>query len=157
MATKQDICKGTDEFVARAEALAARLSPQDWGKEVYPGGWNVKQVFCHLAATAGAAQLFIDMAKAPPSSGGGGGFDVDAMNARAVAARERKSPLEVLSEVRATCQTSVQSVELCSEEFLAKDVSLPWYTGALGGLLLEVVAEHGKGHLNDIEKALASG
>ncbi len=57
--TKQDIVNAVGAFVERAESIAASFSTTDWQKTVYEGGWNVKQVYCHLAAMAGGASFII--------------------------------------------------------------------------------------------------
>jgi uncharacterized damage-inducible protein DinB len=155
--TKQDIAKAADAFVQRAHSIAASLSPADWQKTVYEGGWNVKQVYCHLASMAGSASFFINMAaSAPPSSGGGeGGFDIDAWNAGQVAARQDRAIEEILSELKSGYARSMDAVEATSDELLAKEMTMPWgFSGTLAELLVGSVAGHSAEHLDDVERAL---
>ncbi|MGQ9571891.1 MAG: DinB family protein [Dehalococcoidia bacterium] len=156
-ATKQDFAQAVRAFIDRAESMASSLSPADWQKTVYEDGWNAKQVFCHLAAMAGSAPFIINIAaSAPPPSGGGqGGFDVDAWNAREVAARQDKPIEEILGELKTGYARSVEAVEATSDELLAKRVTMPWgVSGTLAEIVVGSVTGHGAEHLDDVERAL---
>lgn len=157
--SKQDFAKAVSAFVQRAESMAASLSSADWQKTVYEGGWNVKQVYCHLAAMAGTAPFLINMAaSAPPSPGGGGGqggFDVDAWNAREVGARQDKAIEEILAELQSGYARSTDTVEATSDELLAKKMTMPWgASGTLAEILVGSVTGHSSEHLDDIDRAL---
>ena len=158
--TKQDIVKAVGAFVDRAESMAASLTPADWQKTVYKGGWNVKQAFCHLAAMAGSPIFLINMAASPPPSSGGGqgGFDVDAWNAREVAARQDRAVEEILAELKSGYAKSITVVEATGDELLAKEMTVPWgASGTLAELLIGSVVGHNAEHLNDIERAVRAG
>jgi len=158
--TKQDIVNAVGAFVERAESIAASFSTADWQKTVYEGGWNVKQVYCHLAAMAGGASFMISMAASPlPSSGGGqGGFDIDAWNAREVGARQDKPIDEILAELKSGYARSIDAVEATSDELLAKEMTMPWgASGTLAEILMTSVIGHNAGHLDDVERALRAG
>ncbi|GAG24866.1 unnamed protein product [marine sediment metagenome] len=158
--TKQGIVNAVGAFVERAESIAASFSTADWQKTVYEGGWNVKQVYCHLAAMAGGASFIIGMAASPlPSSGGGqGGFDIDAWNAREVGARQDKPGEEILAELKSGCTRSISVVEATSDELLAKEMTTPWgVSGTLAEVLATSVIGHNAGHLDDVERALRAG
>jgi hypothetical protein len=160
--TKQDIVKDVNAFADRAESVAASLSPADWQKTVYEGGWNVKQAYCHLAAMAGGAAFVINLAASSPPSGGGGGgqggFDVDAWNAREVGAREDKPVEEILAELKSGCASSISAVEATSDELLAKEATMPWgISGPIAEILATSVTGHNAEHLDDIERAVRGG
>jgi hypothetical protein len=159
--TKQDIVEAIVAFAGRAEGVAASLSPADWQRTVYEGGWNVKQAYCHLAAMAGGAAFVISLAASPPPSAGSGGqgdFDVDAWNAREVGAREDKPIEEILTELKSGCATSISVVEATSDELLAKEVAMPWgVSGTLAEVLATSVTGHNAEHLGDIERAVRGG
>lgn len=158
--TKQDVVKAVGAFVDRAGSMAASFSPADWQKTVYEGGWNVKQVYCHLAAMAGTATLLINMAASPlPSSGGGqGGFDVDAWNAREVGARQDRPIEEILAELKSGYARSISAVEATSDELLAKEMTMPWgASGTIADILMTSVIDHNDQHLDDIERAARGG
>jgi hypothetical protein len=163
MATKQEIVDALHLFVQRVEKVTAGLSPDDWQKSVYEGGWTIKQAFCHLAAMSSAVPFIINLAAAPapPTQGKGGdggtgtAFDVDAWNAREVGSRENKPVEETLAEVRTGHENSIKAVEATSEELLVKEFRAPWgLVAPLGDALLETVNGHNGGHLGDIERAL---
>jgi hypothetical protein len=158
--TKQDIVKAVGAFVDRAESIAASLTPADWQKTVYKGGWNVKQAFCHLAAMAGTPIFLMNLAASPPppSGGGQGGFDVDAWNAREVAARQDRPVEQILAELKSGYAKSITVVEATSDELLAREMTVPWgASGTLAELLVTSVTGHNAEHLNDIEKAVRGG
>jgi hypothetical protein len=157
--TKQDIVKAVGAFVDRAEGIAAGLSPADWQKTVYEGGWNVKQVYCHLAAMGGSSAFLINMAvNPPPPSGGQGGFDVDAWNAHEVGARQGRPVEEILGELKSGYAKGIGVVEATSDELLAKQMTVPWgASGTLAEILVGSVVGHNAEHLNDIERAVRGG
>ena len=160
--TKQDIVKAVGAFADRAESIAASLSPADWQKTVYKGGWNVKQAYCHLAAMAGGAAFVINLAASPPPSGGGGGgqggFDVNAWNAREVGVRQDRPIEAILAELKGGCATSIGVVEATSDELLAKEATMPWgASGTIAEILVGSVVGHNAEHLNDIERAVRAG
>jgi hypothetical protein len=158
--TKQDITEAVGVFVDRAESIAASLSPADWQRTVYEGGWNAKQVYCHLAAMAGIAPFLISMAANPlPSSGGGeGGFDIDAWNAREVGARQDRPTEEILAELKSGYAKSIDAVQATRDELLAKEMTTFWgESGSLAEILMTSVIAHNAGHLDDVERALRAG
>jgi hypothetical protein len=158
--SRQDFAKGVDAFVQRVESIAGSLSPGDWQKTVYEGGWNVKQVYCHLASMAGGASFIINMAASMPPSGGGGqgGFDIDAFNAREVAARQDKPSEEIIAELKSGCARSKEAVEAASDELLGRQMTMPWgVSGTLAEILATSVAGHQAAHLDDVERAIRGG
>jgi len=157
--TKQDFVKAVGAFLERAEGIAGSLSPAAWQETVYEGGWNVKQVYCHLASMAASATFFINMAaNPPPSSGGGGGFDIDAWNAREVTARQDRPIEEILGELKSGYARSIDAVEATSDELLAKELTMPWgFSGTLAELLVGSVIGHSGEHLDDVERAVRGG
>jgi hypothetical protein len=160
VSTKQDVVKAVGAFVDRAESMAASFSPADWQKTVYEGGWNAKQVYCHLAAMGGIGPFLINMAVSPsPSPGGGqGGFDVDAWNAREVGARQDKPVEEILAELKSGYARSIDAIKATSDELLAKEMTTFWgESGTLAGILMASVIEHNAEHLDDVERALRGG
>jgi uncharacterized damage-inducible protein DinB len=160
VSTKQDIVKAAGAFVERAQSIAARLSTADWQKTVYEGGWNVKQVYCHLAAMGATAPLLINMAATPlpPAGGGQGGFDVDAWNAREVGARQARSIEEILAELKSGYARSIDAIKGTTDELLAKEMTTLWgESGTLAELIMASVIDHNGQHLDDVESALRAG
>ena len=157
MATKQQIADTVRAFVQRADGIAAGLSPADWEKTTYEQGWTVKQVYCHLASMGGAIPFFVNMAKnPPPSSGGGTAFDVDAFNAMQVAQRQGRCTDEILTELNTAFEGSLKTLDNVSAELLAFEIDVPFLEGraTLGDLLVQTVTSHNDEHLNDIERAI---
>lgn len=155
--TKEELTQAIRDFIARAEAMAGRLTEADWEKTTYEQGWSVKQVFCHLASAGGAVPFLLNLATSPQPSGGGsgGGFDIDSWNAQQVAARQGKTVAELLAEIRSGHESSIQALQGASEELLAKEVRVPWGpSGPLAELIRQMMALHEGAHLDDVAGAV---
>ena len=157
MATRQEATETLRASVRRAEEIAARLTEADLGRTVHEGGWNVKQVFAHLASLGAAPAFFIGMAQRPAGGGGGigEGFDVNAFNAQQVELRKDKSMAELLAEYRQGRERGIQVMESTPDEVLSKEI---WNFQEGTSPVLEVIqagaAEHDMGHLDEVEAAL---
>jgi hypothetical protein len=156
VATRQEIIDAVRGFIQRADKIAAGLSAADWETNVYERGWNVKQVYSHLASMGGAIPLFVNMAKNPPPSGGAGvGFNIDAFNAQQVALRQSKSTDEIVAEIRTSFEGSLKSLDSVSDDLLAKEMTTPFgLAGTLGDILVEEFTGRLAMHLDDIERAV---
>jgi hypothetical protein len=157
MATRQEAAEALRATVRRAEEIAARLTEADLGRTVHEGGWNVKQVFAHLASLGAGPAFFIQMAQQPAGGGGGvgEGFDIDGFNKQQVETRQDKSMAELLAEYRQGRERGIQVMESTSDEVLAKEI---WNFQEGTSPVLEVIqrgaAEHDMGHLDEVESAL---
>lgn len=156
MASKQEVVQQLRAVVERAEAIVGRVQESDLPRPVYSQGWNVGQVFAHLASMGGSAAFFINMAQAgqgPPAD-----FDLDAFNQQQVDVRKDKSLKELVDEFRQGHEAGVKLIESTADDLLAKEI--PNFRGGTSPVL-EVIrmagAEHENGHLDDIENALKGG
>ncbi len=156
--TKQEAIAAIRESVRRGSELAGRISENDWQRPVYSGGWNVKQTFAHLASMGGSPVFFIGMAQSGQGPPGGAGFDVDQFNGQQVAAREDKSPQELLEEYRAGHDAGMKAVEAASDDLLAKEVfNFQGGTSPVLEVIQNSATGHENEHLDDIERALKGG
>ena len=160
MTTRQEAAESLMATVRRTEEIAARLTEADLGRTVHEGGWNVKQVFAHLASLGASPAFFIGMAKQAASGGSGGGgmgpgFDIDAFNKQQVELRKERSMAELLAEYRQGREQGIQVMESTPDEVLSKEI---WNFQEGTSPVLEVIqtgaAEHDMGHLDEVESAL---
>lgn len=156
--TKQEAIAAIHELVRRGAELAGRISENDWQRPVYSGGWNIKQTFAHLASMGGSPGFFISMAQSGQGPPGGAGFDVDEFNAQQVAARDDKSPQELLEEFRTSHDAGVKAVESASDDLLAKEIfNFRGGTSPVLEVIQTAATGHEQEHLDDIERALKGG
>lgn len=156
MADKGKVIAEVEDFVKRAVAVAESLSLAETERTVYADGWNVRQVFCHLASLGIFAQRMIERAQVPQPAGeeGGGSIDIDAWNARQVAKRQDLPLAQLVEELRSNHQAVVEMVGALPEDVLAAQVPGPHGMVELGGWLSSVIVGHNMGHVDDVERSL---
>ena len=87
MTTREELIDGFRMMIREGLRTTANLGPDDWKAVVHDeeGGWNVKQVYCHLAATAEITPAFVAaMSVDPVEQDPLAGIDVDDFNAQGV-------------------------------------------------------------------------
>ncbi|MBI2913955.1 MAG: maleylpyruvate isomerase N-terminal domain-containing protein [Chloroflexi bacterium] len=153
-ASKQEIIESIRRWQGELETTVAAVDQGSWSKGVYEQGWNAKQLLCHLASDTGVVGFLINMASVPPGAGGGGGFDIDAFNAREVAARQQKTVAELVAERRSGCERAVEQVQATSSDVLARQIRVPWGDeGPLADIIVRSVQGHTGQHLADLRAA----
>lgn len=164
MPSREEVIKGLEESVERAEALAARLGERDLECPTCEDGWTVKQVFAHLASMGASPSFFVAMAqRASSGSGGGvdagigGGFDIDAFNKQQVEMRQDRALGELVDEFRKGHGSGVAMLKSLPDDLLNKKMPDPFRGGM--STTLEMIqgscGEHEAEHMNEIEAALA--
>lgn len=154
-ASKTDIIAAIRDVQGEVERLVSSAAESAWSKPAHEQGWNARQLLCHIASTSGVAGFLIGMAKAPGAGGIGPGFDVDAWNAQAVAARQDKSIAEVLEEVRGNCQRDIESVQNAPDGLLAQHFQPLWgEEGPLGDVIVGSIEGHLMMHVRDLAKVV---
>ncbi len=156
MASKNDIVSTMEKLQQEIEQAASALPPSGWSKGIYENGWNARQILCHMASTSGMTGFIFNMAKAPAGSGGmGANFDIDSFNAQQVAARQAKSPNELLAEIGANFQRDIGAIRAAEDSTLTQHFKAPWGAeGALGDVIIESLNGHLGTHLADLRTAI---
>jgi hypothetical protein len=153
-AGKEDVIRAIRQSQGEIERVALSLSERDLAGGVYEGGWNAKQLLCHLAAGGSFAGMMINFAKVPPQQDTGDTFDLDAANAAEVASREGKSVAELLDELRSNSERSVTAVEAAPDNLLSAHFRAPWGAeGALADVIIEALEDHVGKHLAELRTA----
>ena len=150
---RQELIDAVHKARDDAERVASDLHEDGWNTQVHgPEGWNVKQVYSHLAAMASAcAMIARDGLHLPPD------FNVDAMNAQAVGERENKRVLMVMAEIDTGLREFAQQLHKVSDEHLIQQVANPIQPGTTISLIeiLNFIGPlHFKDHLDSVEAAL---
>src|SRR2546422_7229010 len=104
------------------EQTDAALPELGWSKGVYENGWSARQILCHMASSSGMAGFVLNMANAPAGGGGGLGanFDIDSFNAQQVAARQDKTPEDLLAEISASFQRDAGAIRAAEDSTLTQ-------------------------------------
>ncbi len=125
-----------------------------WSRGVYEDGWNARQILCHFASTSGVAGFLLGMGQMASPPNLGGGFDENAFNAQQVAARQDKSPADLVGEIQRNFERDVQAIRNASDDLLKKHFKAPWdVEGELGDVIVESLNGHLGMHLADLRSA----
>lgn len=153
--SKQELVTRIKKQGERARKIASQMSAEDWQMGVHEAGWTVKQAYCHLASTAGAAPFIVAMAnQAPGESGGGAPFDINEFNKHQVGLRVGKEPAEIVSELQQNIAASVQTLEGLDDSAIEKQMTSP-ATGqpdSFSNVVNLIMVDHYRGHLDEIAK-----
>lgn len=154
-ATRQEAIAAVRAASERALALAGTLSDEDWRRPVYENGWNVRQVFAHLASMGNSASFFLAMAGGSGPPGGFGAFDIDAFNAGQVASREALTVAQLLDEVRSGHEAGAAAVAAAPDDLLQREMSSPaGGTYPVVDVIVGASTGHEDMHLADVRQAL---
>ncbi len=144
MSSKEEVVGVIEKLLGEIEQAVASMPEERWSKGVYEGGWNARELLCHIASTSGVAGFALAMAQMPSPPGLGDGFDNDAFNAQQLAIRKDKSPADLVGEIRSRFERDIAALRNATDDVIRKHYKAPWETeGELG----EVIVESLKGHL----------
>jgi hypothetical protein len=95
------------------------------------------------------------MANVPAGSGGGmGNFDIDAFNSTQIAAREAKTPEDLVGEIRASFEKDITAVRAAPDDLITKHYRAPWDAeGEVGDIIVGSLENHMGIHLADLRAA----
>ncbi len=149
MTTRGDLIDGYRMIIREAQRVTSSFSADDWAKPVHGDeGWNRKQIYCHLAATAEITPGFLgNLANAEEGADAGAGLDIDAFNAQMVAAKEDLSPEELIEALAAGYETLIEFTKNMPDEQLALKRRFGAVEGTVGDLLDSVIVLHGLAHI----------
>jgi hypothetical protein len=150
---RQELIEAVHRTRDNAERIASDLHEDGWNTVVHgPEGWNVKQVYAHLASTATISATIAKEGLSLPE-----GFDIDALNAHSVGERESKRVLMLMAEIDSGMRELAQNLHHADDAFLNQQVPNPIQPGttiALIDILGYVSTTHVNEHLSSVEAAL---
>lgn len=149
MTTREDLIDGYRMIIREAERVTSSFSADDWAKPVHGDeGWNRKQIYCHLAATAEITPGFLgNLANAEEGADAGAGLDIDAFNAQMVAAKQDLSPEELMKAFTAGWEALIEFTQNMPDEQFTMKRRFGEVEGTVGDLLDSVIVLHGLSHI----------
>ncbi len=154
MSSKEEVVGVIEKLLGEIEQAVESMPEERWSKGVNDGGWNARELLCHIASTSGVAGLALAMAQMPSAPGLGAGFDNDAFNAQQLAMRKDKSPAELVGEVRSRFERDIAAVRKATDDVIRKHYKAPWETeGELGDVIVESLNGHLGMHLAELRAA----
>ena len=150
MTTREELIDGFRMIVREGLRTTASFGPDDWSYQVHDeeGGWSVKQVYCHLTATADITPGFIAaMSQTPEGQNTAAGLDVDAFNARGIAAREGMGESELMEAFKTSHEKLIEFVQGMPEEQLQQRRRFGAQEGPVVDIMASALVLHGLSHI----------
>ena len=150
MTTREELADGFRMILREGLRTTATFGPEDWQATVHDeeNGWNVKQVYCHLAAVAEITPGFIgSLAQQGEGEDAAAGFDVDEFNAQAVAAKEKLSEPELVEAFKTLHEKLIQFIEELPEEQLTRQIRFGAVAGPAADVMETILVLHGLSHV----------
>ena len=119
MATKEEIVNGMQQVVVQAKRVAGILDEQgDWEAQ-RPAGWTPREMFCHVAATAGMmAQMGPGLLAAPESADMTASTNIGDLNAQTIASMNALTPQELVRAIEANFGKAIEWVQSVPDDQL---------------------------------------
>jgi len=153
MADKDEIVSTMQRLQGEIERAVSSMSKEAWSTGVYEGGWNARQILAHMASMSGITGFVLNLASALAGAGGGIG-SVDDFNRMQIAAREGKTPADLVGEIRASFERDISAVRAASDELIKKHYRAPWdVEGEVGDIIVNSLNGHLGMHLADLRSA----
>jgi uncharacterized protein (TIGR03083 family) len=131
------------------------LTPEQWQTVIYTDGmiWTIKDLLAHQISAEGEFQFY----GRDVLNGGEGapeGFDINAFNNRAVAAKAERTADQLLADFRATRQTTIDLVATIRDDQFALRGRHPFF-GIIGVEdMFKLIYRHNMMHIRDIRRTL---
>lgn len=149
-ATKEQVVDGLEMMIREGKRTTAGFSDADWQHVVHDeeGGWNRKQVYCHLIATADVTPGFLStLAGAEEGQNVGEGFDIGQFNAQQVAARQDSSAEELMQAYETSYKALIKAVQDLPDDQLQMKRRFGSLEGPIADMLQSMVVLHGLAHV----------
>lgn len=147
MPTKKELVNGVRLLASEAQRAASFFDRAQWGRKTVDG-WTVKEVYCHILATAQGMSMFLPALRNLPAGADLGGlFDIDDVNAKGVAANIEKEPSELVEGIAQAYEALVPVIEGLDQPFLEKPVKFGVYEMPVADLAATAIVLHGLAHI----------
>jgi hypothetical protein len=118
MATREEIIEGLEFTVFQAKRTTALYAADEWDAK-RDSGWTPKEIYCHLAGTAGIVPGFAQgMMAAPEDQDLAAGVDINALNDKAVAGMSSMTPEQVMQAFEASYDKLIEFVQGVPDDLL---------------------------------------
>ena len=148
MATKQELIDGVRFLAKEARRAASHFDEQHWSRKTVDQ-WTVKEVYCHLLATAQGMTMFLPMIQSLPEGADlGAMFNIDDVNAQGVAANVQKTPAELVAGTAQAYEALVPVIEGLDQGLLDKRIKFSVYNMDMpvSELAASAIVLHGLAH-----------
>jgi hypothetical protein len=149
MATKQELIEGYRMVIRETKRVTGAFTDGDWAKPAQGNeGWNRKQAYCHVAATAEIAPAFLtNLTKAAEGSDGMSGIDIDAFNAQMISSKESQDPKEIVNAIVTSYEKLIEFTNGMPDEQLASRRRFGELEGAVSDVMDSVLVLHAISHV----------
>jgi hypothetical protein len=148
--TREQLIDGLRMVVREGLRTTRDYGPDDWQYLVHDedGGWTVKKVYAHLAASAESMPGLISMMQqAPADQNPLAGFDLDAFNAQGIAAKEELGEAEVMTKFQEAFEKLAEFIKGLPDEQLQQVRRVGQITAPGVDLLQNIMVLHGMSHV----------
>ena len=150
MTSREELIDGFRMIIREGLRTMGELAPEDWKHQVHgeEGGWNVKQVYCHLAATADVVPGFVGaLSQTSEGEDTAASLDIDAFNAQGVAARETIGKSELMEAFRTSHEKLIEFIQGMPEEQLRQRRRFGPLEGPVADIMATALVLHGLSHI----------
>ena len=151
MTTRQDLIDGLKMIIREGQRITSTFEAEDWKKQVHDdegGGWNRKQVYCHITAVGEIApSMAPSLASVPAGGDAGAGVDINALNAQLVAAKEALSEAELMDAFAAAYEKLIDFVKEMPVEQLQAQTTFGAISGSVADVVDSLIVLHGLSHI----------
>ena len=150
MTTREELIDGFRMIIREGLRTTAHLGPDDWKAVVHDeeGGWNVKQVYCHLTAIADVTPgLLGALSQTAEGEDAGANLDIDAFNAQNVASREGMSEAELMEAFEASHEKLIEFLQDVPDEQLQQRRRFGPVEGTVAEVMATILVLHDLSHI----------
>jgi hypothetical protein len=150
MTTREELIDGLRMVIREGLRTTAAFGADDWKAQVHDeeGGWNVKQVYCHLTATVDALPGFAALlAQSKEGQNPGAGFDINAFNAQGVADRQGMSESELMGAFKTSHEKAIDLIQNMPQEQLEQRRSFGPIEGTIAEIADTALVLHALSHI----------
>ncbi len=150
MTTREELIDGFRMIIREGLRTTAGFGPDDWSYQVHDegGGWNAKQVFCHLTATADIVPGLVGaLTQAEEGQDAAAALDIDAFNAQQVAAREALGEAELMEAFKTSHEKLIGFVEEMQDDQLQLRRRFGAQEGPVADIMQSTLVLHGLSHI----------
>jgi hypothetical protein len=157
MATRDELIAGLKMTVEQGKRSVALFAEGEWEAE-RASGWTPKQVYCHLAATAGIVPgMAGGLMAAPEGTDIAQGMDINDMNAKAVGAMEAMSQEQIMAAFEANYGKLIEFVKTVPDEQLNAKRRFFSESIPVSDILANSIMLHGLHHVYEAQARMGAG
>ncbi len=150
MTTREELIDGFRMIIREGLRTTAHFGPDDWKAVVHDeeGGWNVKQVYCHLTAIAEITPGFLGaLSQTAEGEDAGANLDIDAFNAQNVASREGMSEPELMEAFKTSHEKLIEFLQDVPDDQLQQRRRFGPVEGTVAEVIATILVLHDLSHI----------